>query len=488
MSPVAASAAQAGASMATCRVLPRSGGRATSAKTARPRTVRVLGSAESAEKIIESASTASDGRTFRRSLNKTGRYIRKPINDADSLELMDDHGVGYSKYGLVARMRTTDYEYTTGDVRVKLAEAYGFCWGVERAVQMAYEARKAYPGKDIHVVNEIIHNPSVNGRLREMGFNIIIEDNGKDFSAVKPGDVVVLPAFGATLEEMKYLDDMGCQLVDTTCPWVSKVWNAVDAQAKKSFTSIIHGKYAHEETKATASFAGDYLIVKNMKEANYVADYILNGGEKAEFMEKFKYAMSEGFNPETMLDAVGIANQTTMLKGETEEVGKLFETTMMKKYGPAELKNHYLVMDTICDATQERQDAMQILVNQQDNPAEKLDLMVVVGGFNSSNTSQLQLMAEQKGIPSFWVDGPACIDVANNAVTHRMYTNDMVDTASWLPEGKITVGVTSGASTPDSVVEDVLDKVFRIKDPNFAGIERLATAVAVDTPDEEHEE
>lgn len=131
---------------------------------------------------------------------------------------------------------------------------------------------------------------------------------------------------------------------------------------------------------------------------------------------------------------------------------------------------------------------MQILVNQQDNPAEKLDLMVVVGGFNSSNTSQLQLMAEQKGIPSFWVDGPACIDVANNAVTHRMYTNDMVDTASWLPEGKITVGVTSGASTPDSVVEDVLDKVFRIKDPNFAGIERLATAVAVDTPDEEHEE
>mmetsp|Transcript_22887 Transcript_22887/g.40733 ORF Transcript_22887/g.40733 Transcript_22887/m.40733 type:complete len:485 (-) Transcript_22887:67-1521(-) len=484
MAPVATPATVQGASLAPCRVLAGN----TRARAVRPRSVRVLGSADSAEKILERASSASDGRAFRRSLNKTGRYIRKPVNDPDSLELMDEHGVGYSKYGLVARMRTTDYEFKMGDVRVKLAEAYGFCWGVERAVQMAYEARRAYPDKDIHVVNEIIHNPSVNGRLREMGFNIIIEENGKDFSGVKPGDVVVLPAFGATLEEMKQLNDMGCQLIDTTCPWVSKVWNAVDSQAKKKFTSIIHGKYAHEETKATASFAGDYLIVKNMNEANYVSDYILNGGDKAEFMEKFKYAMSEGFNPETMLDAVGIANQTTMLKGETEEVGKLFETTMMKKYGPAELSNHYLVMDTICDATQERQDAMQILVNQQHNPAERLDLMLVVGGFNSSNTSQLQLMAEQKGIPSFWVDGPACIDTEKNAITHRMYTHEMVDTNDWLPTGPITVGITSGASTPDSVVEDVLDKVFRIKDAGFTGVERLAAAVAVNTPDEDHED
>lgn len=450
----------------------------------RSRALRVAAAAKP-EEVLERASSSVDGRAFRRSLNKTGRYVRKPVNDQESLDLMEEHGVGYSKYGLVARMRSTKEDFTLGDVRVKLADSYGFCWGVERAVQMAYEARKAYPDKQIHVVNEIIHNPSVNGRLREMGFNIILEEGGKDFSAVKAGDVVVLPAFGATLEEMKFLNDMGCQLVDTTCPWVSKVWNAVDNQAKREFTSIIHGKYAHEETKATASFAKDYLIVKNMDEANYVRDYILNGGDKAEFMEKFKFAVSEGFNPETMLNAVGIANQTTMLKGETEAVGKLFEKTMMEKYGPAELADHFLIMDTICDATQERQDAMDDLVNRQDNAEEKLDIMIVVGGFNSSNTSQLQLMAEKKDIPSFWVDGPGCIDSSTNTITHRMYTHEMVDTASWLPEGPITVGITSGASTPDSVVEEVLDEVFKIKVPGFTGVERLTTAAAVDVPHEE---
>jgi len=402
--------------------------------------------------------------------------------------MMEEHGVGYSKYGLVARMRTMGNEFQYGDIRVKLAEAYGFCWGVERAVQMAYEARRAYPGKDIHVVNEIIHNPSVNGRLREMGFNIILEENGKDFSAVKPGDVIVLPAFGATLQEMKYLNDMGCQLVDTTCPWVSKVWNAVDNQSRKQFTSIIHGKYAHEETKATASFATNYLIVKNMDEANYVCRYILEGGDRAEFMDKFKYAMSEGFDPDTMLEAVGIANQTTMLKGETEAVGKLFEKTMMQKYGPAELPQHYMVMDTICDATQERQDAMQLLVGQQDSPSERLDLMIVVGGFNSSNTSQLQHMAEEKGIPSFWVDGPHRIDPAANNVSHRLYTHEMRETPGWLPEGPLTIGITSGASTPDSVVEAVLDQVFRTRDPRYKGIERLREAVATGVAHEDHEE
>jgi len=202
-------------------------------------------------------------------------------------------------------------------------------------------------------------------------------------------------------------------------------------------------------------------------------------------MEKFKYAMSEGFDPDTMLDAVGIANQTTMLKGETEAVGKLFETTMMQKYGPAALKDHYIVMDTICDATQERQDAMQKLVGQQDNTEERLDLMLVVGGFNSSNTSQLQLMAEQKDIPSFWVDSPSCIDVASNTITHRMYTHEMVTTSNWLPEGPITVGITSGASTPDSVVEAVLDEVFRIKVPGFTQVEKLVSAANVDVPHEE---
>ena len=175
---------------------------------------------------------------------------------------------------------------------------------------------------------------------------------GKDFSGVQDGEVVILPAFGASVHEMKLLAEKGVSIVDTTCPWVSKVWNAVDGHKRKEFSSIIHGKWAHEETVATASFAGTYLVVKDMKEAIYVSDYIMKGGDRAEFMAKFENAHSDGFDPDTDLEGVGIANQTTMLKGETDQIGKLFEKTMMEKHGVTNLAEHYMVMDTICDATQ----------------------------------------------------------------------------------------------------------------------------------------
>jgi len=307
----------------------------------------------------------------------------------------------------------------------------------------------------------------------------------KDFSKVKDGDVVILPAFGASVQEMKLLNDRGVQIVDTTCPWVSKVWNAVDNQARKGHTSIIHGKWAHEETIATASFAGTYLIVKDMKETEYVCDYILNGGDKAEFMEKFKNAMSDGFDPEEDLSRIGMANQTTMLKGETEAIGKLLEKTVMKKYGPAALGEHFMIMDTICDATQERQDAVYDLTGHQDQAEKKLDMMIVVGGFNSSNTSHLQEIGELKGIPSFWVDSGARVDVAKNAVTHKLSHGELVETQCWLPEGPVTIGVTSGASTPDRAVEDVLERVFKIKDPAFSGIAPKKVAVSKPVHDEE---
>ena len=243
---------------------------------------------------------------------------------------MANDGVSYSKTGLVATMREGGFAYAADGLTFKLADAYGFCWGVERAVQMAYEARKRFPEKELWITNEIIHNPTVNERLSEMGVRFIreTESDGKDFSGVREGDVVILPAFGASVHEMKFLADRGANIVDTTCPWVSKVWTAVDQHKRKEFTSIIHGKYSHEETVATASFATRYLIVKDMKEATYVREYILNGGDKAEFMEKFKNAMSQGFDPDDDLEGVGIANQTTMLKGETEVIGKLFEKTM----------------------------------------------------------------------------------------------------------------------------------------------------------------
>lgn len=456
------------------------------------RPLRVAATAE-AKEVLERAADRSgvqpadfDARAFRRSLNSTGRYTRKPSNDPESLQLMEEHGVGYSTTGLVAQMREQGFTWKQGDVTVKLAEAYGFCWGVERAVQMAYEARKAYPGKRLHITNEIIHNPGVNQRLKEMDVNFIeaSEEGDKDFSAVKEGEVVILPAFGASVQEMKLLSDRKVQIVDTTCPWVSKVWNAVDNQSRKGHTSIIHGKWAHEETIATASFAGTYLIVKDLKEAQYVCDYIMQGGNREEFLAKFQNAMSEGFDPEIDLDRIGMANQTTMLKGETEAIGKLLERTMLQKYGPAELGQRFMVMDTICDATQYRQDAVYKLTGAQGTP-EGIDMMIVVGGFNSSNTSHLQEIGEMKDIPSFWVDSAARIDVDANKVTHKLAHGELVETTSWLPEGPMTIGVTSGASTPDKAVEDVLDRVFRIKDPAFAGISPRKTSVTKEVHEEE---
>ncbi len=395
-----------------------------------------------------------DTKAFKRSLHSSENYHRKGFgNEAEVVTQVQ------SEYqsSLIQEIRSNNYRLQRGDVIIRLAEAFGFCWGVERAVAMAYETRQHFPTERIWMTNEIIHNPSVNQRLQEMEVDFIpVEQGKKDFSVVDSGDVVILPAFGATVQEMQLLNDKNCKIVDTTCPWVSKVWNTVEKHKKKQFTSIIHGKYKHEETVATSSFAGKYLIVLNMKEAEYVADYILNGGNKEEFMAKFIRARSAGFDPDRDLECIGIANQTTMLKSETEQIGKLFERTMMKKYGPDKLNEHFLSFNTICDATQERQDAMLGLVE------ETLDLMVVVGGFNSSNTTQLQQIAIERNIPSYHIDSAARIGPGNR-VEHKPLGRELEVTENWLPAGKIVVGVTSGASTPDKVVEDAIEKIFELK-------------------------
>jgi 4-hydroxy-3-methylbut-2-enyl diphosphate reductase len=291
----------------------------------------------------------------------------------------------------------------------------------------------------------------------QVGF-IPLRDGEKDFSGVEQGDVVILPAFGATVQEMQLLNDKGCTIVDTTCPWVSKVWNSVEKHKKGSYTSIIHGKYKHEETLATSSFAGTYLVLLNMEEAEYVADYILNGGDRAEFMAKFGKATSAGFDPDRDLEKIGIANQTTMLKSETEQMGKLFERTMLQKYGPLELNQHFLAFNTICDATQERQDAMLNLVE------DKLDVMVVIGGFNSSNTTHLQEIAIERGIPSYHIDSPDRI-LPGNRIEHKPLHGEVQIQDNWLPAGKVVVGVTSGASTPDKAVEEAIAKIVEMKAP-----------------------
>lgn len=345
-----------------------------------------------------------------------------------------------------------------GNLTIKLAKAYGFCWGVERAVAMAYETRRQFPTERIWVTNEIIHNPIVNQRMREMDVFFVEQDGmKKDFSGIRKGDVVILPAFGATLQEMQYLNDLGCQIVDTTCPWVSKVWQTLDKHKKASCTSIIHGKWKHEETVATASFAYNYVIVLNIEEAKYVSNYILNGGDKAHFCEKFKNAISDGFDPDKHLDAVGVANQTTMLKSETTAIGKLFQFTMMQKFGPANVNQHFVAYDTICDATQERQDAIYELLAEKEN----LDIILVIGGFNSSNTNHLQEIAEHSGVTSYWVDSPECIG-PDNRIRYRLSVGEDKVLSDWLPNRPITIGLTSGASTPDKVVEDVVERVFMI--------------------------
>jgi 4-hydroxy-3-methylbut-2-enyl diphosphate reductase len=395
-----------------------------------------------------------DTKAFKRSLHSSENYHRKGFgHEAEVATQLE------SEYqsSLIQEIRANNYQLKRGDVTIRLAEAFGFCWGVERAVAMAYETRQHFPTERIWMTNEIIHNPSVNRRLQDMNVGFIpVEQGTKDFSQVDSGDVVILPAFGASVQEMQLLNDKNCKIVDTTCPWVSKVWNTVEKHKKKDYTSIIHGKYKHEETVATSSFAGKYLVVLNMKEAEYVTDYILNGGDKDEFMTKFSRACSSGFDPDRDLERVGIANQTTMLKSETEQIGKLFERTMMRKYGPVNLNEHFQSFNTICDATQERQDAMLGLVE------EKLDLMMVIGGFNSSNTTQLQQIAIERGIPSYHIDSAARIE-SGNRLEHKPLGRDLEVTQNWLPPGEIVVGITSGASTPDKVVEEVIEKIFELK-------------------------
>ncbi|WP_421656362.1 4-hydroxy-3-methylbut-2-enyl diphosphate reductase [Leptothermofonsia sp. ETS-13] len=395
-----------------------------------------------------------DTKAFKRSLNNSENYHRKGFGHEAEVA-----GQMQSEYesSLIQQIRNNHFTLQRGDVTIRLAEAFGFCWGVERAVAMAYETRQHFPEERIWITNEIIHNPSVNQRLREMEVHFIPVIAGKkDFSGVEPGDVVILPAFGASVQEMQLLNDRGCTIVDTTCPWVAKVWNTVEKHKKNSYTSIIHGKYKHEETIATSSFAGTYLIVLNMQEAEYVADYILNGGDRDAFMARFSRACSEGFDPDRDLERIGIANQTTMLKGETEQIGKLFERTMMRKYGPDQLNQHFLSFNTICDATQERQDAMFKLVD------EPLDLMIVIGGYNSSNTTHLQEIAVERNIPSYHIDSANRIGPGNR-IEHKPLDRDLEVTENWLPTGPVVIGITSGASTPDKIVEDVVEKIFQIK-------------------------
>jgi len=347
-----------------------------------------------------------------------------------------------------------------------LAEEYGFCWGVERSIELAWAARDAYPDKKMHITNELIHNPGVNAMLDTMDVAFIETDEAQEkrFDSVEDGDVVILPAFGASLEEMQLLDSKDVTVVDTTCPWVSKVWTTVDKHQKGSMTSLIHGKYLHEEAVATASMCDTYLIIKDMDEAAEIASYILEEPGSLtteELMAKYKHAMSPHFDPKKHLKKIGLANQTTMYKKETQAIGRLFEKTMMSKFGPENVAKHFAAFDTICDATQVRQDAISEMTESEE--VKELDFILVVGGWDSSNTAHLLEIPVHAGLPAYHVNVPECI-APENTIKHRTVAGEIETTADFLPlDRPARIGVTSGASTPDSVVQECLERIVLIK-------------------------
>jgi 4-hydroxy-3-methylbut-2-en-1-yl diphosphate reductase len=358
---------------------------------------------------------------------------------------------------LIAEIKENDYRYHAGRLTVHLAREFGFCYGVERAVDYAYQARKRFPDRPVVLTGEIIHNPHVNGQLRAQGIRFL-SDPGESIDALTPDDVVILPAFGITIELLEQLERRGCTLVDTTCGSVLNVWKNVRRYTAEGFTSIIHGKFWHEETRATASQAasggGHYLVVLDRVEADAACQYIHHGGDPREFLTQFERAVSSGFNPDRDLQRLGCANQTTMLSSESLAIAKMFREAVRARYGDAELGVRFRSFDTICSATQDRQDAVAALLDQR-----PLDLMIVIGGYNSSNTCNLARICEPR-VPTFHIAEPAGL-LSPSEIRHKPVggMGERV-TTGWLPmSGPVSIGLSSGASTPDNLVDTAIRRL-----------------------------
>jgi 4-hydroxy-3-methylbut-2-en-1-yl diphosphate reductase len=351
---------------------------------------------------------------------------------------------------IVDRIKADDFTHHSGRLTVHLAREFGFCYGVDRAVDYAYQTRQRFPDRPVFLTGEIIHNPHVNEKLRAMGIRFL-SDPQEHFDQLGPDDVVILPAFGVTTATLRELDRRGCTLIDTTCGSVLNVWKNVRRYAEGGFTSIIHGKVWHEETQATASqaveYGGRYLVVYDRAQTAVVCDYIRGGGDQDTFLRQFGSAVSPGFEPDRDLQRIGLANQTTMLMSESLEVGEMLQAAIVDRYSEAHLAEHYEAFDTICSATQDRQDAVVALL--RDRP---VDMMIVIGGYNSSNTANLARICAASR-PTFHVADPGCI-VSATEIRHRpVGASTEVAARDWLPQaGPVTVGLTSGASTPDNLV------------------------------------
>lgn len=373
---------------------------------------------------------------------------------------------------LVETIKANDYRHESGRLLVHLAREFGFCYGVDRAVDYAYQARTRFADRQVFLTGEIIHNPHVNDKLRAAGVRFL-SDEHEDPARLGAEDVVILPAFGVTVGDLQRYQDQGCTLVDTTCGSVLNVWKNVTRYARDGYSAIIHGKYKHEETRATASQAlkfpqGRFLVVLDRAEAQDVCDYIVaGGGDRDAFLARFGKAASTGFDPDLHLSRVGLANQTTMLMTESLEIAEMFREAMTKRYGAEKIADHYRSFDTICSATQERQDAVLDLLNR-----EALDLMVVVGGYNSSNTCNLARICADR-VPTFHIAEPDCL-VSPDRIRHRPVPGTTaaggsikgpvaeIESTAWLPPtGRLRVGLTAGASTPNSIIGTVVERLER---------------------------
>ncbi len=363
---------------------------------------------------------------------------------------------------IVEKVRSRGGVLRIRDTTLRLAQQFGFCYGVERAIDLAYASRRVFPDNRIFLIGEIIHNPEVNRQLEEMNIvSLPWREMNEQYDDLDENDVVIVPAFGAPISFMDKVESQGCQIVDTTCGDVMKVWRRVRIFAKEGVTSLIHGKADHEETRATASRAvgddttGSYLIILTLEDVDFVCDYIRNGGDRDEFFARFKGAMSEGFDPEVHLKRVGVANQTTMLKSETEEIQSRVRIAVEDRDGNAE---NFLVFDTICGATQERQDALFELLNHH------MDVLLVVGGYNSSNTTHLVEIGE-KELPTFFIRSAECLKSLEEIVHYDLHEKEEInsDFKGFSGDGELVVGITAGASCPSNLIEETILKSFELR-------------------------
>jgi 4-hydroxy-3-methylbut-2-enyl diphosphate reductase len=367
---------------------------------------------------------------------------------------------------LVRRVRAEGHQIAAGGTTVRLAREYGFCYGVERAVDYAYETVERFPDRRIVLTGEIIHNPGVNGRLRELGIRFLGDPDVADLASIGPDDVVVVPAFGVPAPTFEALRRTGCVVVDTTCGSVLNVWKNVERYAREGRTSVIHGKASHEETLATVSRArltpgAHTLVLFDREEARLVAAWIRGGPgapDREAMAARLDGRTSPGFDPARHLERIGMANQTTMLSGESLEIAEILRAAVAERH-PGEVAERFASFDTICSATQDRQDALHALVE------EPLDLILVVGGYNSSNTGHLLEIAKARR-PAYHVDRAECL-LSPVQIRHQpLGCRDEVVASppgGWLPPPPVTVGITSGASTPDASLGAVIDRVLELQ-------------------------